>query len=245
MSFVPSREFFLEVAKGAIGGHTLVERSGFHTSLGSGLADVTCTNAAFNWPTNAQSCEILSSSANDTSVGSGARTVLISGIDGSYNLVNETKTMNGTTAVALTNSYRHITQVEPATSGSGETNAGNIDVQVASGGNILARCATGEGKAGHAAYFVPGGKTAYLVGWTASLIGGTDGLVEAAIRVMEDGKAWRFPWKAMIATGSNTMSRGITAGHILVLPEKTRIIVQAKSTPTGLGIASSLQLILI
>jgi hypothetical protein len=71
---------------------------------------------------------VSSSNANDTSAGTGARTIQISGLDGSYNEVSETITMNGQTAVTTSNSYIRMNRALVLTAGSGGANAGIIYV---------------------------------------------------------------------------------------------------------------------
>jgi hypothetical protein len=46
---------------------------------------------------------VSSSSASDTSAGTGARTVLITGLNANYAVISESVTMNGQTAVTTTN----------------------------------------------------------------------------------------------------------------------------------------------
>lgn len=70
--------------------------------------------------------EISSSSASDTSAGTGARTVSISGLDINYNPLTETITLTGQTAVNTVNSYLRVNSMKVLTVGSGATNAGVI-----------------------------------------------------------------------------------------------------------------------
>ena len=74
------------------------------------------------------SMTISSASANDTSAGTGARTITVTGVNGSYAVVSETATMNGQTGVALTGSYLAITNIEVVTAGSTGSNAGIVYV---------------------------------------------------------------------------------------------------------------------
>lgn len=69
---------------------------------------------------------IVSSSANDAAAGTGARTISISGLDGSFNVVTETITLNGATPVALVNTYCIINSIVVLTAGSGGVAAGNL-----------------------------------------------------------------------------------------------------------------------
>lgn len=114
-------------------------------------------------------CEIVSSSANDAAAGTGARTVIIEGVDSNYRYFTETKTMNGVTPVALTNtSIIGINAMRVATAGSGLVNAGTIDVRTVSGSVVKSRINTtadaglGLGQAADFIYTVPAGMKALL-----------------------------------------------------------------------------------
>lgn len=68
-----------------------------------------------------------SADANDTSAGTGARTIRVSGIDTSFNAFTETVTMNGQTSVNLAKTnVQFIYKLEVLTAGSGGLNAGII-----------------------------------------------------------------------------------------------------------------------
>ena len=69
---------------------------------------------------------VSSSSANDTSAGTGARTIVVQGLDANYNEVSETVTMNGQTAVTMTAAFLRVNYAYVATAGSGNSAAGDI-----------------------------------------------------------------------------------------------------------------------
>ena len=77
-----------------------------------------------------------SSDANDTSAGTGARTISVKGINTSYARFTETVTMNGQSSVTLaTANILLIDSIEVLTAGSGGLNAGII--QCGTGANTL------------------------------------------------------------------------------------------------------------
>lgn len=124
-------------------------------------------------PTALTALEVLSDSANDTSGGSGARTVTIEGIGAGWVEVSETVALNGVTPVPLINTYYRVNDFYVATSGTYATQAagshgGNVTLRSA-GPTIWAQISYNigsitfaMGRAGIAAYCVPLGKTAYL-----------------------------------------------------------------------------------
>lgn len=77
---------------------------------------------------NMSSPTISSANANDTSAGTGARTVKVTGVDASFNVTTATLTMNGQTGVAVGVSMMTVNSIEVITAGSGGVNAGLIYV---------------------------------------------------------------------------------------------------------------------
>lgn len=90
--------------------------------------------------TTGTALEVVSSSANDTAAGSGARTVKLEGLDSNYAPFAETIILNGVTPVPLVNtSVVAINKFFVVTAGSGLVNAGTVDVRTVSGSTIKSR----------------------------------------------------------------------------------------------------------
>ena len=78
--------------------------------------------------TTAETMDVTSTSANDTSGGTGARQVLIDGLDNDFNHIRELVSLNGLTTVTTSNSFLRINEANVATSGSfGGTGTGGND----------------------------------------------------------------------------------------------------------------------
>ena len=116
---------------------------------------------------------VSSTSANDTSAGTGARTVYILGINSTGGEVFETVILNGQTAVNTTHTYTEIQSLRVLTAGTGLKNAGNIHVgfgtvtagvPVTTYGHILA----GENQSLMGHITIPLGYTGYLVSGNVS-----------------------------------------------------------------------------
>ena len=85
------------------------------------------------WPSSAGTTSVVSSDANDTSAGTGARTVLLTGLDANRNVISETVTLNGITPVDATASFLRVNSAEVKSAGTGLTNAGNITITINDG----------------------------------------------------------------------------------------------------------------
>lgn len=95
----------------------------------SGFEDVWAFGGERAWPTSAETLSITSSSASDTAAGTGAQTLSIEGLDAGYSYIEETVTLNGTSAVTTTNSYLRLNYAEVATVGSNGATEGNITIK--------------------------------------------------------------------------------------------------------------------
>ena len=119
--------FELQVSRGQITGHSTSLVSGTCTTLGITQSTVWgATGGLYVYPATAQVMEISSSSASDTSAGTGARTIVLQGLDANYGQIQETVTLNGQTAVNTVNSYLRVLHMYVATAGSGLAAAGTV-----------------------------------------------------------------------------------------------------------------------
>lgn len=247
MSYLPNRDYLLEVARGKITGQALVRRAGINADIDTGgEEDVWAAGGSITWQTSAQSLEAISSDVDDVaSTGTGARTIKVWGLNGSYASVNETVNMNGTTAVSISTSMVFVDRVEILTTGSSETNEGDITVRLASAGATMAFMPAGFGQAFQSSYFVPASKTAYLISWSSSLYKAVSGSAEMRLMISEDGVGWRVVGlHELTQTGSSQATK--TEGDLLVaLPAKTRVRVRAKTSADNTGVSSELVMVLI
>jgi len=142
--------------------------------------DLIPQGGVYTFQTTAQSLEVLSSSAADAAAGTGARTILVSGLDADYREISETVILNGVTVVPLTLTYLRVNSVIVVTAGSGLTNAGTITVRVASGGTTLSVIEIGFGLAHQGIYTVPADHTLIIL---SMLSGSSDGTGAANLQL--------------------------------------------------------------
>lgn len=179
-------DFETRVSVGGVPGYSIVNKFGTNADIDSGTVpeDVCEVGGAYTgWATAAETVQVLSSSANDASAGTGARTVRMTGLDSSYAQISETVTLNGTSGVTTTNSFLRVHTATVLTAGSGGVNAGDITFrQSTTTANIFLFMLAGRNQTNCSAYTVPAGKTAYMKHLT-SAVGGT---ANAAI----NGQIW-------------------------------------------------------
>jgi hypothetical protein len=159
--------FELQVSRGQIQGHSVVTIAGYNSDVDQAWEMITPVGN-LSYAAAALQMTVSSSDANDTSAGTGARTVLITGLDANYAVITETVTMNGQTAVTTTNSFLRINSMLVATAGTGLANAGNIYIGtgVVTAGvpaTIYNLISTGFNNTTSSQYTIPAGYTGYLV----------------------------------------------------------------------------------
>jgi len=163
MGTTQNKDYYLEVSKGNIAGTSKVNKFGHNPAVTDG-DDVWGGGGVYDfYPTTAQSMEILSTSANDTNAGTGAWTVIVYGLDSNWEEINETVTMNGTTPVALANTYIRMFRGVVLTAGTVETNVGDISVEIVGSATQAIFIGALDGQTQHAIYTTPAGKTSYFL----------------------------------------------------------------------------------
>lgn len=173
-----SEPFELQVARGQIRGHQVRHIFGYNPDVDSGAEETIWTAGGLYTHTDTPVVmKVSSTSANDTSAGTGARQIYILGINSTGAEVSETVTLNGQTGVNTTHTYTAIQSASVVSVGSGKENAGSISIgtgTITAGvpavihGHILAE--QNQSLMGH--FTVPIGYTGYLT--AGSISSGTE-----------------------------------------------------------------------
>ena len=166
--FGTTEEFYLQVARSQIAGHEFNFKFGFNPDVDDALETIWTQGGLYSYLSAATILKVSSSSTADTAAGTGARTVEIFGLDGNYNEISETVTLNGQTAVNTTNSYLRINRGIVRSAGSGGQNAGVIyagtgTVTAGVPANKYLSIAIGDNQTLMALWTVPAGYAAFLL----------------------------------------------------------------------------------
>ena len=124
-------DFFTEVGKGNVPGHSFVAIVGHNPSCSTtNFDDIWAGGGNMVLPTTGEELEIVSDSPLDTAGGDGARTVLISTLDTDLNPISTAPvTLNGTSAVTIPGGAVHFRMNHlTATSGGFVLTAGDMTV---------------------------------------------------------------------------------------------------------------------
>lgn len=134
--------------------------------------DIWAAGGLYPWPAAAAATTVVSSSANDTAAGTGARTVTLTGLNAAGLVISETVTLNGVTPVAFPTQYLRIIEATAVTVGSGGVNEGTIDIK--HGATVLASMLPNYGVTKLGVYTIPSNyQEAMLLSYYFTLQGGT------------------------------------------------------------------------
>ncbi len=140
-------------------------------------------------PSAAAVTTIESDDVNDTSDGTGVRTARLFGLDSDYLEVTEDVTLNGTSAVTLTNKFLRVYKMKVLTVGSNETNVGNIDVK--HGSTLIQEIKANHGGSESAIYTIPANyQYAEIHSWFASVGKTNNSLADLDMRIRDFGMGW-------------------------------------------------------
>jgi len=236
-----SEPFELQVARRQIAWHYTVHKFGFNSDIDDALETVWAQGGLYSYLAAATQLSVSSSSANDTSAGTGARTVTLSGLDANYAEISETVTLNGQTAVTTTNSYLRIFRMVVNSAGSGGQNAGVIyagtgTVTAGVPANKYATIVIGDNQTLMAIWTVPANHTAYLLQTDVTVATTQNNkYCTASLVARPFGEVFQVKDRFVKAESQTTLTYSVP----LKFEEKTDIEYQAIGDSAGADIAIS------
>ena len=239
--------FELQVSRGQIQGHSTVIVFGYNPDVDTSEESVWPDGGTVPHPTVASVLKISSSSTDDTSAGTGARTVYIEGLDGDYAVVSETVTLNGQTEVNTTNEYLYVNSFYVVTVGSGGANAGNINAgtgTVTSGvpAVLYDIIAIGYNNRTTGHYCVPAGYTGYMVEGSLSA-GQASGATSVTGYLKQHGPDGIIRVGAVTTVNNTTADFKFTMPY--TIPEKNCVGATAIGSAANNSVSSYFNIILI
>lgn len=239
--------FDLQVSRGQIQGHRNVTVFGFNPDVDTTQVSVWPLPSLITFPASALQMTVSSSSANDTSAGTGARTIVVQGLDANYNEVTETVTMNGQTAVTMTASLLRVNYAYVATAGSGNSAAGNIYIgtgTVTSGvpATVYDVIKFDYNNTTTGSYTIPAGYTGYVSQGLFST-GQAGGSNQVQGRLLSRGTN-NIRMTAAITTLNNGVANYVFE-YPLAIPEKTTLEATAIGSSANNAVSSMFILVLV
>jgi hypothetical protein len=210
--------FELQVARGQIQGHKTLFKFGNNSDINGSLETIWSQGGIYAYPSSAIAMKVSSSSVDDDASGTGAQTVVVSGLDQNYNEVSETVELDGQTEVLTTITFIRVFRAFVVTAGSGGTAAGTIYVGtgVVTAGvpaTIYAAIPLGANQTQMALWTVPAGYTLYVTGGTFSAASNNDtqyvlgqfffrlfgGVFRNVADITVNSNVFRYDWEIPIA----------------------------------------------
>lgn len=239
--------FGLQVSRGQIMGHRAVTIFGYNPDVDTSEETIWTGGGIITHPAAAGVLKVSSGSTNDAAAGTGARTIVINGLDANYNEISETVTLNGQTPINTIKEYLRVQNLYVATAGSGLTAAGIIYVGtgvVTSGipDTIYNQIAVGDNASLTAHYTIPAGYTGYF---TYGNIGSGQltGSHQITGRLLTSGATDIRRTAAIVAFGSGVQNFNFS--EPLEIPEKTDVEASAVSSAGNTQVSATIQIVLI
>jgi len=243
-----AKDFFVEVRKGNVPGHSLAGLVQSSPNITSGaFQDLWFPGGIKILASGAEDLEIVSSSATDAAAGDGGREVTFYYLDVNYARKSHTVTLNGTTPVAMMSDYfRNDPLVVGASamvtsSGDNDTNAGDITIRRVSDSASRSVIPADEGVSTDGHFTVPLGFRVFLTNVYHFFPKNQSGEIRKRIR--------RFDNDTFSTLGATPLYQNQTLIDIeALLPanEKDTVIIQAKSDNVGpISVTSIVEVLIV
>lgn len=232
-----SSDFDIFVSAGLSEHAKPVDVFGVNESVGTSAEDVWGGGGTFLFLDTASILTISSTSASDTSSGTGARTVKLIGLDNSYTEIEETVTLTGTGDVATTQSFLRLNLFEVSTAGSYGGAQGNVTASA--GSNLQAIIVNGHNTSLSSIYTVPLGYVGLIFSIEVSV--GKNRSVLTTLRARDFGGV--FHAKSAVKIFQQSYLQG--KKFALYLDEKTDVKMTAVADNPNAYCATEYQILLL
>lgn len=149
-------DYHSEAALNRRQGVTVWSKFGYNNDVDTGTSEVVASfGGAFQFLSSAETLDIVSTSANDTNSGTGVHGLVIYGVDGDWNSAIEVVFLTGTTTVTTTSTWLGINRISAYRAGTGQSNAGVIDITATTALIPLAQMPLGEGTSQQCILYIP------------------------------------------------------------------------------------------
>jgi len=216
-------------------------------------------------PVAGEDVDVVSADTNDTSAGTGARTVEIKYIDANGAQGSEVVTLAGTTPVEMTEqNIQFIQSARVLTSGTGLAAAGAITIAAVTGGEVFGIIDAGSATLKNNTFYVPADSKGYIYGFWADIesVAAGAGTAEVALQVAEkasSGVRGSETWQTVArmtlvecdsdvvaATGGNTNAKGsftFPGGVPYVVPAGAMVRLAGKALSTAVAVVAGMSML--
>lgn len=183
----------------------------------------------YEYPSAPTTMTVSSTSANDTAAGTGARTVVVSGLVDDFEAATETVSLSGQTPVTVPGNWIRINRITADDVGSLTVNDGDMHVgegTVTSGvpATTYGFVGAGDGTSLSSVFTFAKGTTGY--GISSVYYGGKGDEVEARLFLREPGKSFRVVTEVRCFQNQSSKERAL---NFVEVPEKTDVEIRARA----------------
>jgi hypothetical protein len=235
-------DYFTLVARGLITGQSALLKFGRNPDIDQTVEETVWEGGGvYPFPATAVSLEVVSSDADDTAAGTGARTITLIGQDSNNNEKTATITLNGVGAVAIPGTWLRVYRCSVTTAGTSAVNEGTLTIRDAGGGTTRLVVGANNGQTLMAVYTVPSGKTAYMLSYYASSNALTASYVD--IKLITRTSAGVINLKHQQAESSGLFKYMFSIPF--AIPEKNDIYINAVSSANNTDVCAGFDILLI
>lgn len=185
------------------------------------------------FPSSADTINVSSSSASDSSGNIGAHCVHLYGLDSNYNIIEETIPINGTSGTTSTNQFLRVMVASIPKAGSNEFNVGNVTIRhTNTPANIFSVIQPGTGQSRIGVFTIPTGYRGFLVRYGAQVFDTSSNYAQMSIyrRLPSGASALINPFSV-----STNNRYDVKVYGAITLEEKTDIAFRVESVTSNNG----------
>jgi hypothetical protein len=238
MSNFRTTDFLLEVAKGNVKGHSIVNKFGYNPDFGTTEVDVWTAGGTYVFPSDTGTAVQLVGGVGDTSI------IVIEGLDENFDTKILSVALTGTTPVLLAGLFTRVFRA--FVNDAAEITAPAHVTDQATGLIIFAEILVVDQQTNMAIWTVPAGHTAFikLLAATYNKTGGASNSTAVRIKFRAFGTVFRNSVRfGLQSTGDSELTtENITPQQ---LPGKTDVVVSAVATATGSDLSAFVSFIVI
>ncbi len=239
----------MAIANSVVRGVSSVNKFGANRSIDT--ADVPEAvwelGGVYPYQATAQSLEILGGANDVLTIGTGAWTVSVQGLDANWEIQEVTVSLDGTNPIDLPGTWLRVFRAKVVTAGSTHANVGNIIVRIDGGGTTIAQILAALGQTTMALFTVPAGKTGYLSKFDVSVLFGTGGGAQGDVALFaRDSAIADAAFQIKIELGGKSGEAGRTFTTPLRFTEKTDIEARVLDVSSnGASVTAEFDLVLL
>jgi len=200
----------LEISKDNVPGHWRIHKFGHNEALSTALETIWSGSNIYTYPAAAITMNLTSTDADDTMGGNGAWGVTVYGLDGNYNMINETMQLNGQNPIPTTLKYLRVYRVFTRQAGVTGFNEGIIYLGTGASAagvptNKYAIIDQNYGQTMMTQFTIPNGYTGYLTRFTISSWTANKNF-ESYLRIRWIGESWRRIEENNVVAGTSSLT---------------------------------------